>query len=133
MSEELRLWAGGAFETSQRLVVLGSGSVPKARVDRATNAPKCAPDGRPTFSTGTTALVTDDSGELVPARGTVSVHVIEAADRYGRNAVQPVAYLTEGRTWITPYVSNGFSAYSVVCERLVPYVSQQRQQQEAAK
>lgn len=125
MSEELRLWAGGAFETSQRLVVLGSGSVPKARVDRATGAAKLAPNGCRTFSTGTTALVVDgETGELVPARGTVTVHVLEPAERYGRSAVQPVPYLTAGRCWITPYVANGFTAYSVTCERLEPYKAQ---------
>jgi hypothetical protein len=132
MSEQLRFWAGGAIETNQRVVVLGSGSVPKARVDRATNVPKLSPDGRPTFSTGTTALVEDaETGELVPARGTVSVHVVEPAERYGKNAVQPAPLMTDGRTWVVAYVSNGFSAYSITCERLIPY-SQQRQQ-EAAK
>jgi hypothetical protein len=128
-----RFWAGGAFETSQRLVVLGSGGVPKPRLDRDTGAVKLSPDGRPTYSSGTTALVMDEDGELVPSRGTMSVHVIEPAEKYGKNAIEPVAFMTDGRTWITPYVSNSWTAYSVVCERLIPYSQQQRQQQEAAK
>lgn len=113
-------WIGGPFRTDQRVVVLGQGSKPKPRTDRD-GAPKCAPDGRVTYSTGTTALVQDDEGEFVPGRMAITVHVIEPADRYGKNAVQSSAFMTDGVTWVTPYVANGFTALSIVTERLVPY------------
>lgn len=113
-------WVGGPFTTDQRIVVLGQGSKPKARADRD-GVPKLSPDGRATFSTGTVALVQDDEGEFVPGRSTVSVHVIEPADRYGQNAVKSQPFMTDGVTWVTPYVANGWTALSIVTERLVPY------------
>lgn len=114
------IWTGGGFTTDQRIVALGQGSVPKARVDRD-GRPKLAPDGRATFSTGCAVLTKDVTGELVPARGTVSLHVIEPLERYGANAVTPTVFVSEGTTWVVPYVSNGFTALSVVTERLVPH------------
>lgn len=113
-------WFGGAFRTTQKVVVLGQGSVPKARVDRDGH-PKLSKSGKPTFSTGTAALVHDEAGEFVPARGTISVHVTEPGDRYGQNAVRSTVYVTDGETWVTPYVANGYSAYSITAERLVEY------------
>lgn len=113
-------WIGGPFRTDQKLVLLGQGATPRARVDRD-GRPKLSPDGRPTFSTGCTVLSQDDSGEWVPSRGTLSVHVTEPAERYGKNAVTPTLFSTEGVTWITPYVSNGFVGLSVVTDRLVEH------------
>lgn len=49
------------------------------------------------------------------------MHVIEPAEKYGTSAVAPTLYTTDGITWITPYVSNGYSALSVVTERLVAH------------
>ena len=114
------IWTGGAFTTTQTIVVLGQGSVGKIRADRDGH-PKLSADGRPTYSTGCAALVKDSSGELVPARGTVSVHVIEPLDRYGHSAVKPTVFTTAGTVWVTPYVANGFTALSIIAERLVPY------------
>jgi len=78
-----------------------------------------SPDGRPTFSTGCTVLTKDDAGEWIPSRGTLSVHVTEPAERYGKNAVTPTLFITDGVTWITPYVSNGFTGLSITTERLI--------------
>lgn len=114
------IWTGGAFTTDQKLVVLGQGSVPKARTDRDGH-PKLSPDGRATFSTGCAVLTKDAAGELVPSRGTVTLHVIEPLDRYGKSAVTPTVYVTEGQTWVVPYVSNGYSALSITTERLVAH------------
>ncbi len=114
------VWTGGAFRIDQKVAVLGQGSTPRARVDRD-GRPKLSADGRATFSTGVAALVRDETGEFVPARGTVTVHVIEPLERYGHNAVQPTVYVTDGVTWVMPYVSNGYAALSIVSERLVEY------------
>ena len=114
------IWTGGAFTTDQKLVVLGQGSTGKVRADRD-GRPKLSQDGRPTYSTGCTVLVKDESGELVTARGTVTVHVVEPLERYGSSAVHPTVYTTDGTVWVTPYVSNGWSALSIIAERLVPH------------
>ena len=113
-------WMGGAFRTAQKLVMLGQGSTPRARVDRD-GRPKMSPSGKPTFSSGCAALVKDETGEFVPARGTISVHVTEPAERYGKSAVSSTVFVTDGETWVTPYVSNGFIGLSVTTERLVEY------------
>jgi hypothetical protein len=115
-----QFWIGGPFRTDQQLVLLGQGASPRARVDKD-GRPKCSPDGRPTFSSGCMVLTRDEAGEWVPSRGTLSVHVIEPAEKYGTSAVAPTLYTTDGITWITPYVSNGYSALSVVTERLVAH------------
>lgn len=120
MSAADDFWTGGAFRTDQRLVLLGQGGTPRARVDRDGH-PKLSPDGRATFSTGCHVLTRDDSGEWVPSRGTLSVHVTEPAERYGKNAVTPTLYSTDGVTWVQPYVSNGWIGLSVVTERLVEH------------
>ena len=113
-------WIGGAFRTDQKLVMLGQGGSPRARVDRDGH-PKLSRDGRPTFSTGCMVLTKDDSGEWIPSRGTLSVHVTNPSERYGKSAVQPTIYSTDGETWVTPYVSNGFTGLSIVTERLVEH------------
>lgn len=113
-------WIGGGFRTDQKLVLLGQGSAPRARVDRDGH-PKLSRDGKPTFSTGCMVLTQDESGEWIPSRGTLSVHVTEPAERYGKSAVQPTLFSTDGVTWVTPYVANGFTGLSIVTERLVEH------------
>lgn len=81
---------------------------------------KTAPDGRPTYSSGTILMVEGKDG-AVSANKTASVNVIEAPHEPFQLGAM---YRAEGKIWIMPYESNGRVTLSVTVEKLVSVLTQ---------
>ena len=81
---------------------------------------KSAPDGRPTYSSGTILMVESKDGN-VSANKTASVNVIQfPAEPYRLGGL----YRADGKIWVMPYESNGRVTLSVTVETLVPVEEQ---------
>lgn len=90
------------------MVCVGMGDSVKIR-------PKKAPDGRPTYSSGTILRTVNKDGEIKSDK-TASVNVIEPAKNYELGQF----YRASGKVWVQPWENNGRMALSITVEKLVP-------------
>jgi len=92
--------------------VLGFGEAPRKR-------DKTAPDGRPTYSTGTILRVQSKDGSI-RADKTASVNVIEPLEAYEIG----VEYISAGTVFVQPYQNDARRlVYYITVEKLVPRTS----------
>lgn len=93
---------------------VGMGDSPKARQDQ-NKAPKYAPNGEPTYGSGTILRQVTKDGTIRNDKS-ASVHVTKPASIYELGQV----YEAKGAVWVQPYESNGRVALSITVEQLVP-------------
>ncbi|EFU79265.1 hypothetical protein [Mobiluncus curtisii] len=102
---------------TSKFQLIGFGAEPKPRTDQDGNPKLFEPaGGKPTYATGGGVIGKNGLDKSVTV-ATLQPVRLESGKRYQ----------TAGQTWVTPWISGRFIAYSVVCERVEPVEAQAKQ------